>query len=882
MPTHLQPIDYSKFGYESGWNTDLLSKALSYKQGRYDVGREKLQSYYNQLGGLGFDLAKKEDRLYFENRMKTLENEVRKKGMGDLGLAGVSEYIAGFVAQAADEKVQNGYAGTIAGRTIMNQAKKTLEKTPEKFSQLNLDYSLRYYNNWLNDRQVGSVYRGGSTYVPDMNSYMLETADKVIKSLEPNAYVKFNPLDGSEFTMYKENGEVLSSPRIRAALEATIMQDPNIAQQMQINGWGQFRGLNDAEFAALQPSFQNQINDYNKKIDSLKIQRLSAKGDARQSLENDIKLLENNRDSYRSNKRSELETQIYKDNFLNNMSKAFAYSKIKDKGFETYQEGLVKWKDRQEQQREDDKSKAEIIKFAYDKGRDAGVLFGTQVYGDKYSREDVERMLDTGIFSPTTGSAGQKPSDVLKKSLDADAITAITNLEQQQNNILSQIKDKRTYGLDKGFPKGLSATDDLEKELEKITKDDWDNLISNGKVSGSFDDFQNSLFQYKMAKNEYDIVSEIRNSSSDKIEDFVFEKLKDGETHTMDNGTQIQFDAKSQSYEITPKQTVQTVTPTIYGTTSPAYTTVRTGQKVYVNNDKELKEYLENQLWGTGKAQNSFVISDMFPEIDTNPIFEKEYGDIYGGSINDIELSVTDQMTAGMARELLNRVGYSNLNDNFKEKLNRGANLQENVIEGLISNFAKNRDDSKLLPVFEGMAFGTKNGEYYAKIGDVEQELPLNLLQGSYLGRKLLRAGLTINEEKKQNALQNYIVRGTSIGSSSTEKTTILTQNVQFNNGVIVPYTSNVVFEIYNIPGTDRQVKTFVEIIDENSGKPVQSKYLDNNFYTLYDAKEFVTLNDRNGTLLLNEYGVGFTLESLSEFLIQQKANEIEKKQGQR
>lgn len=229
------PIQYK--GYEDQWDEQLLANALSYKQDKYDVNKEKLQSWYNDFATI--ELAKAEDQQYFSDRLNQVKNQVNKQGLGDLSMGG--DNIAAYISQAADGKVENGYYGTLAGRKIQNEAKAMFEKDPKLYAQLNLDYSLKDWNNWANDGTVGSNYRGGSSYVPytDVNQKIIDT----FKEHDPNITV-VQTKHGYQFLNYEM--EQMSEAEVENILEGLVYSDPNVAQQLRVNSWGTFRGQDNA------------------------------------------------------------------------------------------------------------------------------------------------------------------------------------------------------------------------------------------------------------------------------------------------------------------------------------------------------------------------------------------------------------------------------------------------------------------------------------------------------------------------------------------------------------------------------------------------------------------------------------------------------------
>ena len=146
-----QPLQYTP--YQEQYNKELLSKALAYKQDKYDTNRQQIKNTIAQVSNI--DLIKDQDAEYLHDRMQSVINTLNTQGAGDLSLDSRTDYLTGYVANLADQRVMNGYLGTRAYRSVQSQYEAAKEKGED--SAENLAYSLRDINSWIGDGQTGSA-----------------------------------------------------------------------------------------------------------------------------------------------------------------------------------------------------------------------------------------------------------------------------------------------------------------------------------------------------------------------------------------------------------------------------------------------------------------------------------------------------------------------------------------------------------------------------------------------------------------------------------------------------------------------------------------------------------------------------------------------------
>ena len=341
-----QPIQY--LPYQPQFNKELLNEVLSTKQQTYDFNRERIQQTLNRVVGL--DVMKEEDQDYLYSRIQAIADEVNRYGMGDLSDNSRANYLNSYISQVADDKVHNAYSGTLAVRNIYAEAEAA--KEDGTYSEQNLAYSLQAAQSWLSDGQVGSEYKGNSNYTPyvDTHTYFMD----VIKELEPEAYSVLGKYgttttdlnkDGvvdiyDSVTLLSTSGETLSATRIKNALDLAASADPNVAKQLEVNAWSQFRGVSDEllyqEYGSV---IKGVYGEYEQEAQALRTeianttdeQKLAALQTQLDNVETFTKQIKNTSNP----SRAQIEQMLYKESLLQDYANTFAYNSVTDQSLQT-------------------------------------------------------------------------------------------------------------------------------------------------------------------------------------------------------------------------------------------------------------------------------------------------------------------------------------------------------------------------------------------------------------------------------------------------------------------------------------------------------------------------------------------------------------------
>lgn len=356
--------------YTSPYNIDLIKDVMVYKQGKVDANREKMYDQIDYL--MGQEIAKPQDRAYFESRMHDAISRINRNYKGaDLSTDGVVRNIQGEISTVLDDKVLNAIAGTKEYKNLQKQIDYIRTNKPEAYSPINEYDAERPYLNWLSDGQTGSRL-GSLRYVPYVD-YKGNMAKRLHEFRNNNKGKKINqPVydkDGNPTgIMYEMTVDQMTEHQIYNHIVATTSESER--EQMRIEA---------RYLAATSPMFGNMstvdsyMSGYEKRykdqLGMLETQSVSAGENEylKTNIENSIQSLKNRRRDVlteieaikRSGDPNAAAEFIVRNNYYDGMMSTWSYDNTsylrkKDEGL------LAVW----EEQRKREKDAAEIAKEA--------------------------------------------------------------------------------------------------------------------------------------------------------------------------------------------------------------------------------------------------------------------------------------------------------------------------------------------------------------------------------------------------------------------------------------------------------------------------------------------------------------------------------------
>lgn len=244
-------------------NLELINTALQAKQGKLNANRMKLQTMYDQFSFL--DVAKEEDQEYLEGRLQAVKQTMDKYASLDLSSNNLTNQLQANMSSVVDDNVRNAVISTKVYQTEQAAWSKLKEDDPEKYSQVNHAYAGQISNEWLNDGETGTKYRGGGGVIEytDVQGKMAAEIPKIAKALK-SEWVEI--ASGGGYFRDVVTKERVNRGKLEQAMDGILNEQDR--RQLQINAWGQYDGMSDqqleqnytAHFAPRIASIESEIS----------------------------------------------------------------------------------------------------------------------------------------------------------------------------------------------------------------------------------------------------------------------------------------------------------------------------------------------------------------------------------------------------------------------------------------------------------------------------------------------------------------------------------------------------------------------------------------------------------------------------------------------
>lgn len=484
---------------------DFLFKAISYKQGKLDANRAKLQGLYDQYSMM--EVENDVDKEYIAQRLNEVKNIADQYAAGDLSSDYLTQNLMGNLDKVVDENVINAVASTKRYNSDMQEWAHAKANNPDKYRDRNKDYVMSNnpnLQNWLGSEEVGAVYNGGSGFVEyvDYNKRMLEEMPKAMETLGEK-WMELEPGSGIFYDIVTK--ERVPRNKMERVMRLAIGEDGY--RQMAIDGWSEAKNYSDEEvlqdyLAVNQYKLDEAIerseatkNAIAKETDEVKKKQLEeTKGYLDRSIERLRKKVESAGEKDKVSMYQELHRDRYEDNILS----AYSYGtritdrKIDQNSLETTKNQFAVSKFSAEMALKTQKASGTTGTTGI-AGSDGGVFPGGSVVVDEkmgYSKDKVN--LQTSIRE--TGSkvlAELKASSGLKGVSDGDWVTILSTVDANS----------------------LSGSDSIEVELadgRKVTLD----FTSNPELVSNMIKYQNHVNGTDPAVKAYrDNIKEMRDSA---------------------------------------------------------------------------------------------------------------------------------------------------------------------------------------------------------------------------------------------------------------------------------------------------------------------------------------------------------------------------------
>lgn len=236
--------------YRQQLPVDAMVSVGLQKQAQYEQGIQRIQSEIDRVAGL--DVVRDIDRQYLQSKVNEIGNSTKLAAASDFSNLQLVNSLSGMINQVSDDRyVQNAVANTSRYRKEVGRMEKAREAG--KSSIANEEYFANNANKWLSSGNLNESFNAKYMEYVDVDKKWLDVLKNLHSDLseEDIPYV-VNP-DGSinynetAAEMQRISRETVSSSKIENALRASL--SPDELQQLNINGWYQFRGVTPQQLA---------------------------------------------------------------------------------------------------------------------------------------------------------------------------------------------------------------------------------------------------------------------------------------------------------------------------------------------------------------------------------------------------------------------------------------------------------------------------------------------------------------------------------------------------------------------------------------------------------------------------------------------------------
>jgi hypothetical protein len=342
MASYKDPTNLKFNPYVQQRPVEAMLKVGLYKQERYDQGVQKIQESIDNIAGL--DLIRPQDKDYLQSKLNQLGSQLSMVAGGDFSNFQLVNSVNGMTNQIVkDPNVINSVSNTARYKKDLESINKL--KQENKWAPSNQYAFNKEVNSWYNSKELDSSYSANVSPYVDTTKEATEIIKNLAKEYTENP-VAFDYDDKGRMiardVITNQKIEGVTPERIQTALKTGLT--PQAWRQLSIDGDYKYSNISSEQFIETVSSKYNTTFDYyNKERESLKTLANSAQSiQEKQRLESQIKemdrLINNTKDEYDSVSAGFSEgvtdaakSQIYTMDWLDNMSKTYAYQSSSQK-----------------------------------------------------------------------------------------------------------------------------------------------------------------------------------------------------------------------------------------------------------------------------------------------------------------------------------------------------------------------------------------------------------------------------------------------------------------------------------------------------------------------------------------------------------------------
>ncbi len=247
------------------------------KQAQYEQGVQKIQNYVDRIAGL--DVTDKH-KPYLQSKLNELGSKLKTVAAGDFSNQQLVNSVSGMVGQVSkDSIIQNGvYSAQLIkkGYGDIENAKKT-----GKYSESNGDDYATSVNDWMNNPDLKSPFRGSYTPYKDVSKKVLDVIGKLHPkaSSQDIAYAYKTNKDGTVNitgildAMERRGIKTVDEGQIRTALSSVL--DASDYNQLAIDGRYNLKGVDEIQLSKMATrEYDKTRNFYKSQLDAQKAKLL--------------------------------------------------------------------------------------------------------------------------------------------------------------------------------------------------------------------------------------------------------------------------------------------------------------------------------------------------------------------------------------------------------------------------------------------------------------------------------------------------------------------------------------------------------------------------------------------------------------------------------
>lgn len=390
--------------YISPVNLSLVNTVLASKEQKYNANMAKIDSVLESYGNM--DFYRDEDKqMMYENINVMLDS---MQGLDKMALSNSDTIrnINNSFKNAVTPYLQQQLVNTAKIRSTFSHINELKQKGDEAYNEGNVSYMLHNagFEQYANG-ETDSV--GDMNYIPyyNLDKAVMEEIKVWAKDFGVSERIVEEMVNhgGTTYAIQQISKETLSPESVKNMVYNKLRRDPRAMQQVDINSWNQYSGMNDEEFTTTyrttaktaEKSYQESIA----KIDAqLKTAIPNTERHAVLTAQREEAVL--NRDSYKKiadsteplNRRA-VERQIYIDQFASGYAQTYSFERVTDIKYDKLPIEIMKEKRAEEKHELEIKKLRNELEGEYNAGGVGGNVIGTPVsQGIPQNQEEVEEL----------------------------------------------------------------------------------------------------------------------------------------------------------------------------------------------------------------------------------------------------------------------------------------------------------------------------------------------------------------------------------------------------------------------------------------------------------------------------------------------------------